>query len=393
MRQRVEFTVDESMPPRGDVLRAAGDGRADRPCRRASSTLLDAVDSGVRNLAEPPGLVEDISADEFAAVYAGDGRNAHDDAARADLPAGRRARPVRGDGRRACQREDLANCSPSATWRAASCSTPWRRRRPTGSPTGSAERHRERARLDAMRVLGYSPGYCGWHVSGQRALFERLPPGGDRRSRSTTSFLMQPLKSVSGVLVAGAGRDSQVPAGRISFCEAATQTVPPRMRRCGERSGLRARLEAAARARERGGEIRWTSWRRLPEQLELGDEERVHGLVGQAIDAGLPAAEILNHGLIAGMNVVGETVPACATSSCPTCCWRRAPCTPGIDLVKPLLLRDDIPTPGTVVLGSVRGDLHDIGKNLVGIMLKGAGFEVVDLGARRSRRTRSSMPR
>ena len=52
----------------------------------------------------------------------------------------------------------------------------------------------------------------------------------------------------------------------------------------------------------------------------------------------------------------------------------------GMDLLKPLLIRDGIPSIGKVVIGSVRGDLHDIGKNLVGIMLKGAGFEVIDLG-------------
>jgi 5-methyltetrahydrofolate--homocysteine methyltransferase len=52
----------------------------------------------------------------------------------------------------------------------------------------------------------------------------------------------------------------------------------------------------------------------------------------------------------------------------------------GMDLLKPLMIKEDIPTRGKVVLGTVQGDLHDIGKNLVGIMLKGAGFEVIDLG-------------
>ena len=52
----------------------------------------------------------------------------------------------------------------------------------------------------------------------------------------------------------------------------------------------------------------------------------------------------------------------------------------GMDLIKPLLLSDNIPMKAKVVIGTVRGDLHDIGKNLVGIMLKGAGFEIIDLG-------------
>jgi len=52
----------------------------------------------------------------------------------------------------------------------------------------------------------------------------------------------------------------------------------------------------------------------------------------------------------------------------------------GMDLLRPLFLQDEVPSSGKVVLGTVQGDLHDIGKNLVGIMLRGAGFEIVDLG-------------
>jgi 5-methyltetrahydrofolate--homocysteine methyltransferase len=52
----------------------------------------------------------------------------------------------------------------------------------------------------------------------------------------------------------------------------------------------------------------------------------------------------------------------------------------GMDVLKPLLVREGVPAAGTVVIGTVQGDLHDIGKNLVGIMLRGAGFDVVDLG-------------
>ena len=52
----------------------------------------------------------------------------------------------------------------------------------------------------------------------------------------------------------------------------------------------------------------------------------------------------------------------------------------GLDLLKPLMIEQDVPTKGKIVIGTVQGDLHDIGKNLVGIMLEGAGFEVIDLG-------------
>jgi 5-methyltetrahydrofolate--homocysteine methyltransferase len=54
--------------------------------------------------------------------------------------------------------------------------------------------------------------------------------------------------------------------------------------------------------------------------------------------------------------------------------------TAGVELLKPLLIAEEVPSRGKVVLGSIQGDLHDIGKNLVGIMLKGAGFDVLDLG-------------
>ena len=118
----------------------------------------------------------------------------------------------------------------------------------------------------------------------------------------------------------------------------------------------------------------------IAEQLELGDDERVHQLTRQAIDLGLPPADILNQGLIGGMNVVGEKFRV-REIFLPDVLLAAKAMYAGMDLVKPLLLKENIPTQGTVVIGSVRGDLHDIGKNLVGIMLKGAGFEVIDLGA------------
>jgi 5-methyltetrahydrofolate--homocysteine methyltransferase len=118
----------------------------------------------------------------------------------------------------------------------------------------------------------------------------------------------------------------------------------------------------------------------IAEYLELGDDERVHGLTRQAIDAGLPPADILNRGLIGGMNAVGEKFRV-REIFLPDVLLAAKAMYAGMDLVKPLLLKENIPTRGTVVIGSVRGDLHDIGKNLVGIMLKGAGFDVVDLGA------------
>jgi 5-methyltetrahydrofolate--homocysteine methyltransferase len=119
--------------------------------------------------------------------------------------------------------------------------------------------------------------------------------------------------------------------------------------------------------------------KQIAEKLERGDDERVAAQVSEAIAAGLPAADILNQGLLAGMAVVGEQFRL-REIFLPDVLLAARAMYAGLDLLKPLLARDGVPTAGKVVIGSVQGDLHDIGKNLVGIMLKGAGFEVIDLG-------------
>jgi len=119
--------------------------------------------------------------------------------------------------------------------------------------------------------------------------------------------------------------------------------------------------------------------KQIAEHLERGEDERVHELVSRAIAAGLPPGDILNHGLLAGMTVIGEQFRL-REIFLPDVLLAARAMYAGLDLLKPLLARDGVPSAGKVVIGSVQGDLHDIGKNLVGIMLKGAGFEVVDLG-------------
>jgi 5-methyltetrahydrofolate--homocysteine methyltransferase len=117
----------------------------------------------------------------------------------------------------------------------------------------------------------------------------------------------------------------------------------------------------------------------IAQNLERGEDELVHDLVSQAVAEAIPPGDILNRGLIAGMNVVGDQFRK-REIFLPDVLLAARAMYAGLDVLKPLLARDGVPTAGTVVIGSVRGDLHDIGKNLVGIMLKGAGFEVVDLG-------------
>jgi 5-methyltetrahydrofolate--homocysteine methyltransferase len=118
----------------------------------------------------------------------------------------------------------------------------------------------------------------------------------------------------------------------------------------------------------------------ISESLQRGEDQQVAELTQQAIDAGVSAAEILNNGLLSGMDVVGQKFGANEIFLPEVLLSARA-MNAGMDLIKPLLVADDVPSLGRVVIGTVKGDLHDIGKNLVGIMLKGAGFEVIDLGA------------
>jgi len=110
-----------------------------------------------------------------------------------------------------------------------------------------------------------------------------------------------------------------------------------------------------------------------------GDEEGVAEQTRQAIEDGVPARRILDAGLIAGMNVVGQRFKAHEVFL-PDVLMAAKAMYAGMDKLKPLLVQEGIPPVGKVVLGTIQGDLHDIGKNLVGIMLKGAGFEVLDLG-------------
>ena len=114
--------------------------------------------------------------------------------------------------------------------------------------------------------------------------------------------------------------------------------------------------------------------------LEQGDHERTAELVhGRRWSKAHAVEAILNDGLIAGMNVVGEKFRV-HEIFLPDVLLAAKAMTAGLTLLKPALIKEEVPSRGKVVIGSVHGDLHDIGKNLVGIMLKGAGFEVIDLG-------------
>jgi len=118
----------------------------------------------------------------------------------------------------------------------------------------------------------------------------------------------------------------------------------------------------------------------IQQQILDGDHLTIGETIAKAMEKNLPASEILNDGLIAAMDEVGrrfETgdffVPEMLVSA-------RA-MKAGLTLLRPSLGQQGVKARGKAVIGTVKGDLHDIGKNLVGIMLEGAGFEVIDLGS------------
>ncbi len=113
--------------------------------------------------------------------------------------------------------------------------------------------------------------------------------------------------------------------------------------------------------------------------LQRGDCPAVGSLVNQALDQSMKPKDILDRGLIAGMNVVGEKYKN-HEIFLPNVLLAAKAMYVGLDILKPLFLKGDVTALGRVVIGTVQGDIHDIGKNLVGIMLRGAGFDVIDLG-------------
>jgi len=117
----------------------------------------------------------------------------------------------------------------------------------------------------------------------------------------------------------------------------------------------------------------------IAENVIKGQAPKVEELVNQALEESVSVRDILHEGLIAGMNVVGEKfknnefyVPEVLIAA-------RA-MKKGMELIRPGLIEEKVEPLGKAAIGTVKGDLHDIGKNLVAMMLEGAGFEVIDLG-------------
>jgi len=117
----------------------------------------------------------------------------------------------------------------------------------------------------------------------------------------------------------------------------------------------------------------------IASNLYGGEDKEVAALVQQALDEGMAPDEILQGGLIAGMDEVGKDFKA-GDLFVPEVLIAARAMHAGMDILRPLLAEGEVPTAGRYVIGTVKGDLHDIGKNLVKMMLEGAGFQTVDLG-------------
>lgn len=113
--------------------------------------------------------------------------------------------------------------------------------------------------------------------------------------------------------------------------------------------------------------------------LQIGKAKIVKELVQQAIDEGIPAQDILEQGLLNGMGIIGENFKNNEVYVPEVLVAARA-MNMGAALLKPLIAEAGVKAVGKVCIGTVKGDLHDIGKNLVKMMLEGKGLEVVDLG-------------
>jgi len=118
---------------------------------------------------------------------------------------------------------------------------------------------------------------------------------------------------------------------------------------------------------------------KVSEALQRGDAEKVAELVKQALEQNLLPKDILENGLIKGMDIIGKKFKKNEVYVPEVLIAARA-MHAGMSILRPKLIETGVKSMGTIAIGTVKGDLHDIGKNLVKMMLEGAGFVVIDLG-------------
>jgi hypothetical protein len=220
MRHLLEFNLDDILPDGEAVLRHQGMPPGKTVPGHIQAILKEAVEE-FTNKARPAGILQDLSVEEFDAIFRGEGWNDHEAVLKEIYPQAASLALfalTMGDMVSANIEEQFAgrNFALGAMLDAVA----------SLAADGAAAHVEEKYEKDLAsrnnhetesRVLGYSPGYCGWHISAQKKLFKALKP---ERIGITlnTSYLMTPLKSVSGVLVAGP-REIHLFKPSFSFCK------------------------------------------------------------------------------------------------------------------------------------------------------------------------------
>jgi hypothetical protein len=228
VRRVIRFDLDEVRPSEEDILARIGvpNGAAISPALRA---LINEAAERITGTVEPRGVLQQIAKDEFAAVYRGEGRNAAESplnliaprAAALALFVGTIGERISNEIAALLRNDDPALAMVLDAYASETTN------RVAGALAGQFLDDLPDV-SDAARVLPYSPGYCGWSLTGQRALFAIIRPD-DIGVALHASCLMTPIKSVSGVLVAG---DASVHRFRPgwAFCdECLTRDCGPRM--------------------------------------------------------------------------------------------------------------------------------------------------------------------
>jgi hypothetical protein len=232
MREIVEFSVDEILPDRDAVLAAMEVAAEPEPPERISKLADDAI-STFRGLSRSRGVIEAIALGEFASIHRGEGRNETRTPLASIFPQATHLTLFAATvGAEVSERiDDLFHGDNFALGYALDAVA-------SLGAENAADKlearfgewlYREGFLKPSTAHLRYSPGYCGWHISGQRKLFSRLKPEAIDIELAD-SFLMQPLKSISGVIVFGK-KEIHLFADNYPFCsECTTHTCRDRIK-------------------------------------------------------------------------------------------------------------------------------------------------------------------
>ena len=123
-----------------------------------------------------------------------------------------------------------------------------------------------------------------------------------------------------------------------------------------------------------------TIFEKIADSVQKGNSEAVREFLNDALSKEISAEKIMNDGLVEGMNIIGKKFK---NNECfiPEVLVSAKAMTVGLEILKPILAEKNVKPLGRAVVGTIQGDLHDIGKNIVSMLLQGAGFEIIDLGA------------